>query len=147
MKELTFDIGVSYDAGKAFYRAILLYGSFKCIKFFALSDSSSRTLNYIEQVLWKPSNCTIKMKPRLRLFYTAMLCSFVPFLSKQLAINYYDQNFQLKYGPCAALGSLNGFALCNLILYNKEIVPLVGASSIGVVYGLMYCYLIRKMTM
>ena len=32
MRELDFDIGASQDAGKAFYRALIIYSSFRALK-------------------------------------------------------------------------------------------------------------------
>ncbi len=77
------------------------------------------------------------MKPRLRLFYCAMIASFVPFLTKSIiSTNYPNFNYYYKYN--IIFGILNGSMLCSLILSYKNIPLILGASFIGGINGVIY---------
>lgn len=82
MKELDFDFFMSQDAGRAFYRAVFIYGGLHLIKSYSVSHSLQRCLKFIQSDLWGSSKCYIQMRPRLRLAYVAGMASFVPYITK-----------------------------------------------------------------
>ena len=84
------------------------------------------------------------MKPRLRVFYSAMLCSFIPLLTRQTLQTYYDHNFQLRYLSCTAAGGLNGLLLGLGVLTFNNYPILMGSTAIGSAYGWLYCFLLRQ---
>ena len=117
MRELDFDIFINNDAGRSFYRGLLIYAALHIFKHHNISPVQTRLItNVIERQFWKPSNCYVQIKPRLRWFYSAMLISFVPFASRSLMETYFDQYFYLKHMPSAALGFINGIAIACLTL-------------------------------
>ena len=59
MKELDFDMFMSQDAGRAFYRALIIYGGLHCLKTYSVSVGLRRCLRHIETELWKSSNCFV----------------------------------------------------------------------------------------
>ena len=81
MKELDFDIFLTQDAGRAVYRGFLIYASFLAFQqlYTQVNHGAAKWWRFVEQELWRGSRCYVQMKPRLRLFYSAMICSFVPF--------------------------------------------------------------------
>jgi len=86
-----------------------------------MSVGAAKWLRFVEQELWRGSNCYIQMKPRLRLFYSAMICSFVPYLTRE-AYNYQTKLLGLEplikhtWMPHIALGALNGSLIVGLTL-------------------------------
>ena len=99
----------------------------------------------IEKDFWKPANCMVKMKPRMRLFYSAMVCSIVPYITKQAMLTV-DENFQLFYSKCMAIGALNGGLIGYLAMCNK--IPIImGATAIGMVQGAVFCGVLRSKVM
>ena len=85
MRELDFDLFLQNDAGRTFYRGFVIYAGLYAFKHHNSSSVKARLVNnIIENQFWKPSNCVIQMKPRLRLFYSAMIISFVPYISRML---------------------------------------------------------------
>ena len=87
MRELDFDFGTGQDAGRALYRGLFIYGGLLGFKnILAQVDSRINLFSkFVETELWRTSRCFVAMKPRLRLFYSAMVCSFVPFCSRQIS--------------------------------------------------------------
>ncbi len=88
MKELDFDMFLSQNGGRAFYRGLLIYGGLSAFRAAAMSGgvsySARRCLTHIENELWAGRHCYIQMKPRLRLFYCSMVASFVPLAVRKL---------------------------------------------------------------
>ena len=89
MKELDFDLFMSQEAGRTFYRGLLLFGSLYTLRHYSVSPRLQRCFRFIETELWKSSRCFVSMRPRLRLLYTALLASYVPFFVKQGAFKMY----------------------------------------------------------
>ena len=87
------------------------------------------------------------MKPRLRLFYTAMVCSFVPLITRKAYETKINHHFYLFYGPCLFLGALNGSLICMLTLTwslkNGGLALIMGSSLIGMSHGAIYCFYLR----
>ena len=54
-------------------------------------------------------------------------------------MNIYDENFYLHYGPSAAVGGLNGLLMCITTLSYRYFPMCAGATTIGSIYGLLYC--------
>ena len=129
MKELDFDIFIGQDAGRALYRGFFIYASFIAFKQIQtqVSPTATRWVNFVERELWRGSYCYVQMTPRLRLFYSAMLCSFIPFVTKQSLSPYLKTTQNLD---CAAIGFLNGMLISGLCLtFRPEYV--LGGAIIG----------------
>ena len=76
------------------------------------------------------------MKPRLRLVYTAVMCSFVPYSTK-LAFETYTSDELVHTLPCSLLASLNAALLTGLCL--SWHLPMVASGAvIGASYGTLY---------
>ena len=84
MKELDFDIFAGQDAGRALYRSIFLFGCFLSYRqvYTQVSPLGAKWMGHVEKELWRSSRCFVQMKPRFRLAYSAILCSFVPYCSR-----------------------------------------------------------------
>ncbi|TNV79685.1 hypothetical protein FGO68_gene212 [Halteria grandinella] len=143
MKELDFDFFMSQDAGRTFYRGLFIYASLYSLKHYSLSPTIQRALNFVQTELWKPSNCFIAMRPRLRLLYVAAVASFVPYLTKrgaQKALG--SEEVNLFYGGNVGLGMVNGGMITGLCLtFNPWYVA--GGSLIGAVQGAMWTFAFR----
>ena len=92
MKELDFDIFAGQDAGRALYRAAFLFGCFYSFRhvYTQMSPSGNKWMAFVEKELWRSSKCFIQMKPRFRLAYSAILCSFAPYCSRLAYESFYD---------------------------------------------------------
>ena len=136
MKELDFDIFIGQDAGRAFYRSCFIYFSFVSFKQIQtqLSPSAARWVNFVERELWRSSNCYIQMTPRIRLFYSAILCSFIPLTTKSLLSPHLNLR---RSQDCAAVGFLNGMLITGLCLtFRPEYV--IGGALIGSGQGVLH---------
>ena len=99
-------------------------------------------MNFVEAELWTASRCFIQMKPRFRLAYSAILCSFLPYLSR-MAYERYSNRQLSSIIECSLIGSLNGASLMGLCLtLNPSIVA--SAALIGGIYGGFYSLALRK---
>ena len=146
MKELDFDLYLSNEAGKVFYRSILVYGLLYSFRNHSLSKTSIRLCeNLIEKSLWKPSNCWIQLKPRFRWFYCSLVISFTPYVFKKIMVNQYDC---LEYRKCMLVGALNGSLISSAVLAMpttaRGLGLNIGAALIGTSYGALYCCYVRN---
>ena len=93
MRELDFDIFAGQDAGRALYRAAFLLGAFHAFRqvYTQMNPVASKWMTFVETELWKSSKCFVQMKPRFRLAYSAIICSFVPYLSRLAYERYSDK--------------------------------------------------------
>ena len=148
MKELKFDIFINQDTGRTFYRGLFIYGCLYSFKNFHITTNQQNLVNMVERDFWKPSNCFIQMRPRLRLFYTAMACSFIPYFTKKAA--YYvnkEEQWHLFYLPSIVVGAIDGAltsAICLAPLKSNYMMIHAFATVVGSVYGLAYSYIIRR---
>ena len=143
MRELDFEMFVGQDAGRALYRAVFLFGSFYAFRqvYTQMNPISNMWMNFVEAELWTASRCFIQMKPRFRLAYSAILCSFLPYLSR-MAYERYSNRQLCSIIECSLIGSLNGASLMGLCLtLNPSIVA--SAALIGGIYGAVYSLALR----
>ena len=104
-----------------------------------MSPSASRWVKFVETELWRGSNCYIKMTPRVRLAYSAVLCSFIPFSTKT-ALSSYSK--LISHRDCSAVGFLNGTLIAGLCL-SFQPAYLIGGSLIGTAQGLIHSIALR----
>ena len=90
------------------------------------------------------------MRPRLRLFYSAIICSFVPYLARE-AYTYFGPSYGLQplddmtWIPHLALGAVCGAILVWLTLSNQTTFVLGGA-AIGLAHSSIYVGLLKTLT-
>ena len=160
MKELDFDFYMSQDAGRAFYRALIIYGGIYLLKNYSVSHKVQRCIKFIENEFWHNSKCYVQMRPRLRLIYSAFIASYVPFFTKmvtdkckkvQMMITLFldfvskaEEDYRLFYLPNSILGFTNGLLISSLTLTFQPSFILVGG-LIGSSHGLIFTYAYRQM--
>ena len=137
MRELDFDIGLSQDAGRTLYRAGVIFFSFMAYKniYTQVSPNALRFCTHLEQNLWAGRNCYIQIQPRGRYFLSAVICSFVPYLST-LILNQYEPHY-------IKMGAADGALICSLTITTQPSL-IVGAAFIGASYGWLYKTLTQK---
>ena len=99
---------------------------------------------FVETELWRSSRCYIQMRPRLRLAYTALVCSFLPYCTR-LAYEYQFKRWPHRLPECAALGLLNGTTLMALCL-TWDPAMVLSAGMIGATYGILYSQALKYLT-
>ena len=76
------------------------------------------------------------MRPRFRLVYSAIVCSFVPYSTK-LAYETYTGSELVHTLPCTLLATLNGAVLTGLCL-SWQLPMVVSGGIMGAAYGTLY---------
>jgi len=90
------------------------------------------------------------MRPRLRLFYSALMCSFVPYLAREAYV-YFSPQYGLPsletmtWTPHLGLGALCGAAISWLTLTSKAAF-VIGGAFIGTSHAAFYLILLNTMT-
>ena len=81
MRELDFDILAGQDAGRALYRTFFLFGCFQGFRtvYTQMNPHAQKWMTFVEKELWRSSRCFVQMRPRFRLAYCAILCSYLPY--------------------------------------------------------------------
>ena len=76
------------------------------------------------------------MKPRFRLAYSAILCSFIPYCSR-MAFERYAGRQLTQLPECTVIGMANGMILMGLCL-STELPFVASAAVVGGIYGALY---------
>ena len=145
MKELSFDFFTGNETGRALYRGLFIYAAVQGFKASNTSVAKARVFhNVIVKDFWKPRNCFIQMSPRIRWFYSSMLLSLIPHLVFKASTTYLGSHFYLHYQNSVPLGFLSGSAACYLTLCSPSLSKgylgvFLGAGTLGMLYGTLYC--------
>ena len=100
-------------------------------------------MNFVENELWRSSRCFVQMRPRFRLAYSAILCSFTPFCSR-LAYETLNNKELVHLPDCVAIGVANGaFLMASCLSFDFALVASAGIA--GGIYGGLYSLALRKM--
>ena len=62
MKELDFEIYIYNDAGKTFYRGLIIYGFTYTFTKMQLTKDKQSLIKMIQRDFWRPNHCFIQMK-------------------------------------------------------------------------------------
>ena len=101
-----------------------------------MNPMAQKWMTFVEKTLWQSSKCYIQMRPRFRLAYSAILCSFLPYCSK-LAFEKAFEREPVFAPECAAIGSTNGLLLMGLCL-SWDFPIVLSATALGGLYGTAY---------
>ena len=115
MKELDFDLFLSQETGRTLYRGFITFGFVFLLKNHSTSVRTLRSFKFIEEELWKQSNCFVGMKPRMRLLYTCVVCSFIPFFLRKSYEHLFEEKV-MDFKSNLVVGILSGGAMAGITL-------------------------------
>lgn len=144
MKELDFDIGITQQAGRALYRSLFIFGSFIAFQrlFTQMSPRAAHWMRFVEGTLWHGSKCYVTMGPRLRLFYSAVICSFVPYVTREFYEHLSPRESEISWPSHLVMGAANGGLIVALCLTSHWPIVL-GGSAIGVGHAVLHMATIK----